>query len=173
MSRSAARQRLCETCRQRKANYRFRGRVRADRQHILCFACFRSMRDRHHAQPRVDLPALRSPFRPAPDASTDRPSSGHARPPGEAEHDSATEAGDPAMRVNSRGRWIRAPTPRAQLTDTKQLCASFHVRPEIVESMSPGRRRGTSRSRPQIVNGTLGTLRPRVRSVTHWGWRMG
>ena len=64
MSRSAARQRLCETCRQRKANYRFRGRVLADRQHILCFACFRSMRDRHHAQPRVDLPALRSPFRP-------------------------------------------------------------------------------------------------------------
>ena len=69
MSRSAAResrqiQRLCETCRQRKAKYRFRGHVRADRQHILCFACFRSLRDRHHAQPRVDYPALRSPFRP-------------------------------------------------------------------------------------------------------------
>ena len=69
MSRSAAResrqiQRLCETCRQRKAKYRFLGRVRADRQHILCFACFRSLRDRHHAQPRVNHPALRSPFRP-------------------------------------------------------------------------------------------------------------
>ena len=69
MSRSAAResrqrQRLCETCRQRKARYRFRGGVRADRQHTLCFACFRSLRDRHHAQSRVDLPALRSPFRP-------------------------------------------------------------------------------------------------------------
>ena len=69
MSRSAAResrqrQRLCETCRQRKARYRFRGRVRADRQHTLCFACFRSLRDRHHAQSRVDHAALRSPFRP-------------------------------------------------------------------------------------------------------------
>ena len=79
-SRSAAResrqrQRLCETCRQlraarcgavdgvlpphRKARYRFRGRVRADRQHTLCFACFRSLRDRHHAQSRVDHAALR------------------------------------------------------------------------------------------------------------------
>ena len=32
---------------------------------------------------------------------------------------------------------------------------------------------GTSRSRTQIVNVTLGTLRPQVRSVIHWGWRMG
>ena len=38
---------------------------------------------------------------PAPDASTDRPSSGHARPLGDAEHDGATQAGDPAMRVTS------------------------------------------------------------------------
>ena len=69
MSRSAGResrpiQRLCETCRQRKAKYRFRGRVRANRQHILCLACFLSLRDRHHAQPSVNHPALRSPFRP-------------------------------------------------------------------------------------------------------------
>ena len=69
MSRGAAResrqiQRLCRTCRQRKARYRFWGRVRADRQHTLCFACFRSLRDRRHARFRVDHPALRSPFRP-------------------------------------------------------------------------------------------------------------
>ena len=38
---------------------------------------------------------------PAPDASTDRPSSDHARPPGDTEHDGATEAGDPTMRVTS------------------------------------------------------------------------
>ena len=38
---------------------------------------------------------------PAPDASTDRPSSGHVRPPGDAAHDGATQAGDPAMRVTS------------------------------------------------------------------------
>ena len=38
--------------------------------------------------------------------------------------------------------------------------------PEIVELMSPGRT-GISRSRTQIVNVTLDTLRPRVRSVIH------
>ena len=69
MSRGAAResrqiQRLCRTCRQRKARYRFWGRVRADRQHTLCFACFRSLPDRRHARFRVGHPALRSPFRP-------------------------------------------------------------------------------------------------------------
>ena len=68
MSRTAAResrqiQRLCETCRQRKARYRFRDRGRADRPHTLCFACCRSLRDRQQARSHVDRPALRSPFR--------------------------------------------------------------------------------------------------------------
>ena len=36
---------------------------------------------------------------------------------------------------------------------------ALHVRPEIVGSMSPSRRRGTSRSRTQIVNVTVVTLR--------------
>ena len=64
MSRSAAResrqiQRLCETCRQRKARYRFRDRGRADRPHTLCFACCRSLRDRQQARSHVDRPAIR------------------------------------------------------------------------------------------------------------------
>lgn len=42
--------RSCQACHDRKARFRFRGRVRADRDHVLCFACFRAQRDRHRAQ---------------------------------------------------------------------------------------------------------------------------
>ena len=41
--------RLCESCRARKARFRFRGVVRADKNHTLCFECFRSERDRRGA----------------------------------------------------------------------------------------------------------------------------
>ncbi len=41
--------RLCETCRERKARFRFRGVVKANKNHTLCFACFRSERDRRRA----------------------------------------------------------------------------------------------------------------------------
>jgi hypothetical protein len=49
----------CERCRERKARFRFRGAVRADRDHTLCFACFRSQRDRARAalQAHVSGPA--------------------------------------------------------------------------------------------------------------------
>jgi hypothetical protein len=40
----------CESCRQRKARFRYRGVVRADRDHTLCFECYRSERDRRRAQ---------------------------------------------------------------------------------------------------------------------------
>lgn len=69
MSMSAAHEskqlrRACESCRQRKARYQYRGVVRADRTHTLCFSCFRAERDRHRArllaEPRP--PMLRSPF---------------------------------------------------------------------------------------------------------------
>ena len=42
--------RSCQACHDRKARFRFRGKVRADRDHVLCFACFRAQRDRHRAQ---------------------------------------------------------------------------------------------------------------------------
>ena len=41
---------VCEHCSQRKARYQYRGVVRADRTHTLCFACFRSERDRQRAR---------------------------------------------------------------------------------------------------------------------------
>lgn len=44
-----SRRHLCAACRERKARYRYRGEVRADRQHVLCFQCFRSARERLRA----------------------------------------------------------------------------------------------------------------------------
>jgi hypothetical protein len=41
---------LCALCRTGRALYRYRGVVRADRDHDLCFRCFRSERDRHRAR---------------------------------------------------------------------------------------------------------------------------
>lgn len=55
--------RLCAECRARKAKFRYRGHVRADRQHVLCFQCFRAARERMRA-----LELGRLPFE-APDLS--------------------------------------------------------------------------------------------------------
>lgn len=62
---------LCRRCRDRKARFKYRGSVRADREHSLCFECFRSERDRTRAQRLTDArPApMRSPF---PGALTER-----------------------------------------------------------------------------------------------------
>jgi hypothetical protein len=70
MSFGAAREskqvrRLCERCRERKARFRYRGEVRADRAHTLCFECHRAARDRRRAGMLAELPPatpLRSPF---------------------------------------------------------------------------------------------------------------
>jgi hypothetical protein len=37
--------RLCRGCNRRRALFRFRGVVRADRDHDLCFRCYRSVCD--------------------------------------------------------------------------------------------------------------------------------
>ena len=50
---------LCQRCRDRKARFKFRGVVRADRDHTLCFECYRSERQRSRAR----LLANRSPMR--------------------------------------------------------------------------------------------------------------
>lgn len=47
---------LCATCCERKAKYRYRGHVRADRTHVLCFQCFRAARERMRAQQLSQLP---------------------------------------------------------------------------------------------------------------------
>ena len=36
----------CAACRVRRALFQYRGAVRADRQHDLCFQCYRAERDR-------------------------------------------------------------------------------------------------------------------------------
>lgn len=40
----------CLSCRDRKARFQYRGAVRADRDHTLCFECFRSELNRQRAQ---------------------------------------------------------------------------------------------------------------------------
>lgn len=39
----------CQRCRDRRALFQHAGRVRADRDHTLCFECFRSERERQRA----------------------------------------------------------------------------------------------------------------------------
>ena len=41
--------RLCQRCQDRKAKFQYRGQVRSDRDHTLCFECFRSQRNHHRA----------------------------------------------------------------------------------------------------------------------------
>ncbi len=40
---------LCAGCRARKARFRYRGEVRADRDHTLCFECYRAELNRVRA----------------------------------------------------------------------------------------------------------------------------
>ena len=46
---------LCLACRERKALFRYRGEVRADRYHTLCFECFRSETNRSRHRNRLTL----------------------------------------------------------------------------------------------------------------------
>ena len=39
----------CQSCRDRKARFSYRGSVRADRDHTLCFECYRAGRERRQA----------------------------------------------------------------------------------------------------------------------------
>jgi hypothetical protein len=48
--------RLCRSCAERKALFRYRGVVKADRDHTLCFECFRAERDRRRAQALAETP---------------------------------------------------------------------------------------------------------------------
>ena len=45
---------LCLGCRSQRARFRYRGRVRADRDHTLCFRCYRSMCNRLRAERMVE-----------------------------------------------------------------------------------------------------------------------
>ena len=59
MSLAAAREskqtrRSCQSCRQRKARFQYRGMVRADRDHTLCFECYRSLSEHRRARGLTD-----------------------------------------------------------------------------------------------------------------------
>jgi hypothetical protein len=45
---------LCAACQERKARFRYRQKVRADRDHTLCFECYRSEVDRTRARRLVE-----------------------------------------------------------------------------------------------------------------------
>lgn len=53
-----AESRLCVGCQGRKARFRYRGAVRADRDHTLCFECFRSETNRVRARRMAAVAAL-------------------------------------------------------------------------------------------------------------------
>jgi hypothetical protein len=62
MSAAASRQsrrsrRACHECRDRKARFQHAGSVKADRDHTLCFACYRAQRERQRAQLLANVPS--------------------------------------------------------------------------------------------------------------------
>ena len=67
----------CQSCRDRKARFQYRGRVRADRHHTLCFECFRSERDRQRARRLARVPS--APPLPALPGDPRRPLDGRQR----------------------------------------------------------------------------------------------
>ena len=48
--------RACQACQERKARFQYRGRVRADRDHVLCFECYRAERQRDRARRLAEVP---------------------------------------------------------------------------------------------------------------------
>jgi hypothetical protein len=71
---SKASRKNCQSCKERKARFQYRGIVRADRDHTLCFECYRAARDRRRAQLLAESERPRpvsSPFADAP-TLTDR-----------------------------------------------------------------------------------------------------
>jgi hypothetical protein len=59
---------LCAACQARKARFSYRGEVRADRDHTLCFQCYRCEVNRARARrlgERISQPSMVSPFGPA------------------------------------------------------------------------------------------------------------
>jgi hypothetical protein len=53
---SKGHRRLCQSCQDRKARFAYRGRVKADRDHTLCFECYRAERERRRACALAEIP---------------------------------------------------------------------------------------------------------------------
>ena len=49
--------RACQACQERKARFQYRGKVRADRDHVLCFECYRAERQRARARRLAQVPS--------------------------------------------------------------------------------------------------------------------
>jgi hypothetical protein len=62
-ARESNRKHNCQSCRERKARFRFRRRVKADQDHTLCFECFRSTRDSRRAQSLKAVASARPRYR--------------------------------------------------------------------------------------------------------------
>jgi hypothetical protein len=64
--RAKRRKHLCAACQERKARFRYRGEVRADRDHTLCFECYRGQVSRTRARLMSEADILgRRPCAPA------------------------------------------------------------------------------------------------------------
>lgn len=67
--------RLCQACGERRPRFSYRGAVRADRHHTLCFECYRAERNRLRARAALDAaapPAMAMPRPVAAKTVTDR-----------------------------------------------------------------------------------------------------
>lgn len=67
--RQTRRKPLCAACERRKARFRYRGRVRADRDHTLCFECYRGEINRARARRFAQPGAAAAPSKPARESS--------------------------------------------------------------------------------------------------------
>lgn len=56
--RPAAPKHLCAACRDRHARFHYRGVVKADRAHTLCFRCFRAELNRQRVRRTLIAPAV-------------------------------------------------------------------------------------------------------------------
>lgn len=55
---------LCGACRERKARFSYRGEVRADRDHTLCFECYRGEINRARARRLTETATSLNPLSP-------------------------------------------------------------------------------------------------------------
>lgn len=53
--------RMCVNCNTRPARYRYHGHVRRDRTHVLCFQCYRAVRDSQRLAHPKTFPLRGSP----------------------------------------------------------------------------------------------------------------
>jgi hypothetical protein len=52
----------CQSCLERKARFSYRGTVKADRDHTLCFECFRRERERQRSRKLTEVPCDPAPM---------------------------------------------------------------------------------------------------------------